>query len=224
MIEFLQHIDTEIFLSLNRLHAPFWDYFMSTYSGKLIWIPMYATIVYILFRNLHWKVALCYAIGIIIAIAIADSVCARIIRPYTERLRPANLANPISGLVHIVDNYRGGAYGFPSCHAANSFALAMFLIGLFKNKALTIFIILWAFINSYSRLYIGVHYTGDLIAGAAIGLLSGWIMYLTAKKFSQRILLTYPPIFKFRQTSILIYTGTITAICILIYATVKTMF
>ena len=114
-------IDTDIFLSINRMHSPFFDYFMSAYSGKWIWVPMYAAIWYVMLRNFHWKVTLFCMIGLALVITIADQTGATLIRPYVERLRPANLENPISNMVHIVNGYRGGRYGFPSCHAANTF-------------------------------------------------------------------------------------------------------
>ena len=89
-------IDTDIFLSLNRMHSPFFDYFMSTYSGKWIWVPMYAAIWYVMLRNFHWKVTLFCMVSLALVITIADQTGATLIRPYVERLRPSNLENPIS--------------------------------------------------------------------------------------------------------------------------------
>ena len=169
MIELLGSIDTEIFLLLNNLHSPFWDLFMSIFSGKMIWAPMYVTIVYILYSNLDKRTATLFSVAIILSIALADVTCARLLRPLAERLRPANLDNPISGMVHIVGNYRGGVYGFPSCHAANSFGLATILALIVRRRMLVVFIFLWATVNSYSRVYLGVHYIGDLLVGAIIG-------------------------------------------------------
>ena len=91
-------IDTDIFLSINRMHSPFFDYFMSAYSGKWIWVPMYAAIWYVMLRNFHWKVTLFCMIGLALVITIADQTGATLIRPYVERLRPANLENPISNI------------------------------------------------------------------------------------------------------------------------------
>jgi len=84
-------IDTDIFLSLNRMHSPFFDYFMSTYSGKWIWVPMYAAIWYVMLRNFHWKVTLFCMVSLALVITIADQTGATLIRPYVERLRPSNL-------------------------------------------------------------------------------------------------------------------------------------
>ncbi len=187
MLDFLNDIDTQILLFLNNMHLPFFDHFMMAFTGRFIWVPMYATILYILFKRFGYKVAICYTIAIPLVIICADQLCATIIRPWVERLRPANINNPISNLVHIVDNYRGGKYGFPSCHAANSFALATFLSLLFAKRRFTIFIIVWAFFNSYSRLYLGVHYPGDLIIGAMVGFVVGYIGYRIANAISSRI-------------------------------------
>lgn len=133
IINFLSEVDTNVFLFFNGIHSPFWDYFMSAFTGKIIWVPMYATILYILLINFHWKVVLCYVAAIALTITFADQMCSSIIRPVVARLRPANPENPIVDLVHIVNGYRGGSYGFPSCHAANSFGLAMYVVFLFRN-------------------------------------------------------------------------------------------
>ena len=116
-------------------------------------------------------------IAIALTITYADQVCATLIRPLVERMRPSNPNNPISEFVHIVNGKRGGRYGFPSCHAANSFALAFFLMFLFKNRFLTLFILFWAALNSYSRIYIGVHYPGDLAMGMLVGFSGALLLY-----------------------------------------------
>lgn len=187
MLDFLIDKDTEILLFFNGLHSTFFDYFMMTFTGKLIWGPMYATVLYILFRRFSWKVALCYTIAIAAAIACADQIGATLIRPAVERLRPTNINNPINTLVHIVDGYRGGRYGFPSCHAANSFALATFLSLLFAKRRFSIFVFSWATITAYSRLYLGVHYPGDLLVGGIIGVFSGWLMFIISKKIANEL-------------------------------------
>lgn len=114
--------DTNLFLAINQMNHPFFDRFMSVYSGKWVWIPMYASIFYVLLRNFNWKTVLGIVFGLTLTIVFADKVCAELIRPFFERMRPSNLNNPLSSLVHVVDNYRGGSYGFPSCHAATLLA------------------------------------------------------------------------------------------------------
>lgn len=169
MIDWLNTIDTQVFLALNGLHAPYFDAFMKLFTGKWIWVPMYAAVLFAVVRNYRWRQTLAVLVCVALAITIADQVCATLIRPEVCRLRPSNPENPLSEMVHIVGGYRGGSYGFPSCHAANSFALASFLTLLFANRKLSLFIFAWAVLNSYSRVYLGVHYPGDLLVGAIIG-------------------------------------------------------
>lgn len=180
MIDWLNTIDTQVFLALNGLHAPYFDAFMKLFTGKWIWVPMYAAVLFAVVRNYRWRQTLAVLVCVALAITIADQVCATLIRPEVCRLRPSNPENPLSEMVHIVGGYRGGSYGFPSCHAANSFALASFLTLLFANRKLSLFIFAWAVLNSYSRVYLGVHYPGDLLVGAIIGTAVGLAMAFAA--------------------------------------------
>ena len=182
MLETLQHFDQQIFLFFNGLHSPYWDRFMWVFTAKLTWVPMYASILYVICKNLRPSVSLLTVIAIVLTIVYADQICATLIRPLAERMRPSNPNNPISEWVHIVNGKRGGRYGFPSCHAANSFGLAFFGILLFKSKLLSLFILLWATVNSYSRIYIGVHYPGDLFVGMLVGL-SGAILFYSLYRY-----------------------------------------
>lgn len=177
MTETLQNIDASTLLFFNSAHCSFFDSFMSLYSGRFIWIPMYAALLIMMLRRYSPMKVLFLLIGIAFSIVIADQLCATILRPIFHRLRPSNLDNPLSAAIHIVNGYRGGAYGFPSCHAANSFALATFASMMLKRRSFTLFIVCWAIINCYSRMYLGVHYPGDLIAGGTIGALTGALCY-----------------------------------------------
>lgn len=173
----LVEMDTALLLAINGARAEWADFFMYAFSGKWIWVPLYAAILYVIVRNLHWKVAIGCAVAIALTITFADQIGATVIRPLVCRLRPANLENPVSEFVHIVNGYRGGRYGFPSCHAANTFGLAFFLFYLFRNRALNWFIMIWALLTCYSRSYLGVHYPGDLLAGALVGFAGASLCY-----------------------------------------------
>ncbi len=182
MIDFLVDIDTRAFLAINGLHADCMDQLMYVFSGRFIWIPLYVAIAWLLVRRLGWKRGLVAVAAIGIAAACSDFTCARLIRPVVERLRPANPDNPLSALVHIVNGYRGGAYGFPSCHATNTFALAVSSSLFMRWRPYAIFIFLWALAQCYSRIYLGVHYPGDILVGAAIGASYGLLLYLISSR------------------------------------------
>ena len=222
MIDQLTAIDTDLFLILNGIHNTYWDYFMSAFSGKLIWIPMYVSIAYLLFKNLDWKEALLFVIAIGVAAGLSDMTCAKAIRPFAERLRPSNPDNEISILVHIVDGYRGGAFGFPSCHAANSFALAISTILIFRRPFLSSCILLWAIANSYSRIYLGVHYPGDLLVGAIVGTLWAIITTAAAKLLCKRVLFYEIGKRKFGSTPVAASVFLTTTAAIAIYSAIMT--
>lgn len=181
MIEFLLDIDQDIFLFFNGFHSPFWDRAMFMFSGRFIWVPMYFVILVATFRSFNIRIAITWTIAIALCILLTDQFCATICRPLFERLRPANLENPLSQFVHVVNDYRGGRYGFPSCHAANSFALATMLACIWRGSRLKWFIFIWAAVNSYSRVYLGVHYPGDLLVGAILGCIIGLFVFTGAR-------------------------------------------
>lgn len=206
-------VDTDIFFSINQMHNSFFDYFMNIFSSKWVWIPMYAAILYVMLCNFSWKVVLLCTIGVVLTIVFADQVCATLIRPYVERLRPSNLNNPISEMVHIVDNHRGGRYGFPSCHASNTFGLAVYVYLVFRKRWLTIFMMGWAFLTCYSRCYLGVHYPGDLLAGALVGSLGAYLAYYLFVKVSG-----YKQLKQTKHTNAPIWVGLLSMLGILVYA------
>ena len=174
MIESLSHLDESLFLSLNELHTSWLDPLMMWFSGNVIWMPLYVFLLFQLSKlpRPHAIVALA---GIAVGIALSDQFTSSLLKPLVERPRPT-WNKDIGTLVHTVDGYRGGHYGFPSSHAANTFCVAVFLI-LILRKPWTRWLLLWAAVVSYSRIYLGVHYPGDVLTGAALGTLFGALTY-----------------------------------------------
>ena len=186
-ILWLSDIDARLLLIVNGAHSPFFDSVMWCISGRWIWVPFYAVLAYLLFRRMSWKRASICLVTIGLIILAADQTCATLIRPEIGRLRPANLNNPLSSFVHVVNGYRGGKYGFPSCHAANTFALAVFMSLVIRHKWFTVMMFSWAFVVSYSRMYLGVHYFGDLFCGATIGSLFAVLFYYLQNYLFKRL-------------------------------------
>lgn len=160
---------------------------------------MYLSLLYVMLRNYSPKVVLGILITVGVIILFTDTISSQIIRPWVARLRPSNLENPISSVVHIVDGHRGGSYGLPSSHASNTWGLVFFMAYLLRRHWLTGFLAFWAVIVCYSRMYLGVHYFGDLVVGALFGLVGSSIVYyvfqrLSGKKYAQNLKQIYVPI------------------------------
>ena len=168
MLETLNQIDTWLFLLLNGLHTSFLDFVMVWLSDRFVWIPFYAVLVYLLIRQYKWR-TLVILLLVALAITTSDQITWHL-KNYFERPRPCH-AEALLGLVHTVNGSCGGQYGFMSGHAANVFALALLLIPFFKSRYryFPLFIIVWAAVVSYSRIYLGVHYPGDILVGALLG-------------------------------------------------------
>lgn len=211
MIEFLSNIDNQLMDMLNGANTPYITAFMQLYTGKVIWAALYATIAIVLFVNLKPKTALMAFLAIVLVIVFADQVVASVIRPIVERPRPNN---PLSPMYEFVFKTRdSGGYGFPSCHGANTFGLAFIVAYVFKNRWLTTFFLLWATLNSYTRIYLGLHFPGDILAGAFIGWVGAFIMYRLLLWVSKGY---FKEPIQYKWINLPIWTGlaTIAAICI----------
>ena len=175
-MEALQQFDAGIFTAINSWHAAYFDNFMWLVTKIGTWIPMILVLLGVLFFKKGWQRTVTFLIAIGLVILIADQVSASIIKPLVERARPSH--NPdLNATIHIVNGYRGGAYGFVSSHAANCFGIALLLAFVFRNRAFTWTMVAWASLMCYSRIYLGVHYPGDIVCGAILGFVSAWIVY-----------------------------------------------
>jgi undecaprenyl-diphosphatase len=174
LIEIIKKIDTEVFLLLNSLHSPASDFIMWWLSDKLIWIPLYAFVLFVLIKK-HKIQSIKIIVFFLILAGITDLVSVHLFKNVFLRYRPCHNIE-IQDYVHIVNNYCGGLYGFISSHATNVFGFATLSSYFIKNKKFTITIFVWATLVSYSRIALGVHYPLDIIFGAFIGIMSGIIL------------------------------------------------
>jgi len=189
MLETLIELDKKLLLFLNGLHTPWLDPVMFWITKTLFWLPLYLFLLYLAIKNFK-KETWIVLVGVAIAILIADQVTASLMKPFFERLRPSREPS-LEGLVHLVNGYTGGKYGFASSHAANTFATALFFWLLFKERYRWVWVLfVWAVVMTYSRIYLGVHYPGDIFVGMLVGLGAAWTGFVVQKIIMQRRKLT----------------------------------
>ncbi|RMG80555.1 MAG: phosphatase PAP2 family protein [Bacteroidetes bacterium] len=184
MVTHIIELDKELFLLLNGWHTPFFDWVFEYVSFKYTWIPLYLWWLYEIVQK-EKKQFYFPLIWIILVITLSDQISVHLFKNVFQRLRPCH--NPdIQHLVHIVNNHCGGKYGFVSSHAANTFALVTVVSNLLyrQKRKIKVLLFVWATIVAYSRVYLGVHYPLDIIAGAILGWTIGQGMW----KFYQFIL------------------------------------
>jgi undecaprenyl-diphosphatase len=172
VITFLNDIDHKLFLFLNGIHFHFLDPVMYYSSKGVLWVPLYLVFLFFVIRRLRWQ-ALLVILFAALMITVSDQLC-NLSKDYFHRLRPSY--EP--GLtVHLVNAYKGGLYGFYSAHASNTFAIAVFLSVLTAGYFRFFWILpfLWALFMSYTRIYLGVHYPGDILTGMIVGSLLGFV-------------------------------------------------
>lgn len=181
MVALLEQVDRTLFLFLNGIHTPFFDEVMFWFSEEITWIPLYALLLFLLFRRLGWRATLLAVVLVALTITLTDQLSVKAFKNVFERYRPCHNLE-IQHLVHIVKEHCGGQYGFVSSHAANTFGLATILGLLFESRKTKWWLLGWAAVVSYSRIYLGVHYPFDIIGGAILGILIGYFTY-SLKRF-----------------------------------------
>ena len=192
MIEKLKDLDADFVLFVNGKHTPFLDSFFYIVSMTWVWIPLYILLLYLVlknFRSQSWLILLC----IIILITLSDQFASGLVKQWVMRYRPTH--NIILGpQLHLVNDYKGGMYGFISSHASNVFAITTFLTFILKEVRLKWLWLLWiwAGLVAFSRVYLGVHYLSDILGGVLAGVFFGWLIsnlfFLLRNKFSKEII------------------------------------
>lgn len=180
MLEQLIQLDQQLFEFLNGAGVSFWDQFMIALSSFWIWVPIVGMISFI-FLQPYKKTGVVALIFLIITIALTDIISAQIIKEVVHRLRPCYEPNMLDK-VRLVADSCGGKFGFVSSHASNAFGIATFSILAIRRKWFVYFIIIWALIVSYSRIYLGVHYPGDILGGMFLGFSIGYITFYLYSK------------------------------------------
>ena len=181
MLEHLIHIDTEILLAINGWHAPWADRLMWLISAKTTWIPLYLLLMGLLvwrYRQCssaaRWRwlqrVPVCVVLIIVIAAAVglADFIASGVLKEWVARPRPTRVPE-LEGVLHLVNDYKSGRFGFVSSHAANTMAVALLFSLIWRKRIATVGLLLWVAMNCYSRMYLGVHYPTDILGGLIVG-------------------------------------------------------
>ena len=177
-IEKIEQIDRQLLFAINGANSPLFDTIMWWVSKPAFGFPFYLLFVFLLYKYFGWKNTLLIALSTGVAVGLADLSAKYLFKEMFERFRPSQNLE-IKEQLHYVNNYHGGMYGFVSSHAANMFSIAL-LLGLWLKKKIKYslyFLLIWAALIGYSRIYLGVHYPSDVLCGALLGMLIAFLIY-----------------------------------------------
>lgn len=205
-------MDKQLMILLNFKGGAFVDRFLHGYSQKIVWAPLVAVALATIFANQQGPVRrkLLVVLAVVLMVVVLDQLSSSVIKPLACRLRPSH--TPIvSGMLHYVNGYHGGRFGFVSGHATNTVGFAVFLAMMFRDRFTRWSLAVFALLMCYSRIYLGVHYPGDIICGALLGVLVAWL--------TQTLLRRYNLTFATRKRPwVLLATYYLTVLALLIFA------
>ncbi len=173
----LTDIDRSVLAFFNGSDSLFVDNLAVILTSGLTWIPLYLSLLYVVIKNNDTMKQIMLVVGcVILSIILSDGMADFIVKPMVERLRPSN--DPfIKYTVNVVNDMRGSSYSFFSAHASNTFCVAMFFSLLVRNKVFVITMVSWSLVNCWTRMYLGLHYPSDILAGLVWGGISGSLAY-----------------------------------------------
>ena len=177
MLDQLINLDKSLLLLLNGSDSCYWDSVMWLVTKTVTWIPLALVLLFVILKNCDTRRVIFILVAILATVVLADQLSSAVIKPLVMRWRPTQ--DPY--FLHTIDTvqgYRGGRFGFVSSHAANTFSLFIFLSLLLRSRLMTLLLLFWALLASYSRIYLGVHYPGDILCGALLGLVVGALVYI----------------------------------------------
>ena len=176
--------DNELLLWFNGSQSLFLDSLVRTLTNGFTWVPLYLSLCFVVMRNNETARKILYVIGCAgLCILLAGTIDDEIVKPTVARWRPTH--DPQIGmLVDVVDGYRGGSYGFFSAHASNTFSITIFFWWLMRSRLLTSAMVLWSLTNCWTRLYLGVHYPGDILVGLCWGFICGSVAFLVYRRIT----------------------------------------
>ncbi|MFN8116532.1 MAG: phosphatase PAP2 family protein [Bacteroidia bacterium] len=191
MLDKLELLDRELFLAINGWHAPMFDNIMYYVSQIWVFAPVFVYWLYMVFNRYGLK-KLLILLGFLGLLVLLTDQTSNITKHTIKRYRPTHNLE-IQSKVHIVNEYKGGLYGFFSGHSTNTFGVAMLLFLIFRKESLVFRLLFfaWAALTAYSRIYLGVHYPSDIFVGFIVGIFWGYVVYrLIQFTFKQQFLET----------------------------------
>lgn len=174
--------DKTLLMVFNGSHCPFVDRLAVTLTCGYMWIPLYIALLLLVINNHKTVVQISLVIGMaLLTIVLSEGMADLIVKPLVARLRPIH-DTLMQDSVQVVNNYRAEGYSFFSAHASNTMAVAVFFSLLVKDRLFTCTLIIWALVNCWTRIFLGVHYPSDIIVGVVWGSVSGLFAYTIYNK------------------------------------------
>lgn len=181
------NLDRQLLLTLNGSGSLFFDTLVVTLTSALTWVPLYVSLFYLVLKNNDTVLKILLIVGAAaLCVVLAGTIDDTIVKPLVGRWRPTHDPQ-IGAVVDIVDDYRGGRFGFFSAHACNTFSIAVFFSLLVRSRLLSFFLVTWSLVNCWTRLYLGVHFPGDILVGILWGAAVGSGVYYLYGRVCRRL-------------------------------------